>query len=588
MRSACSARFGAWLVIAMAVLLRCARAASSFAPFLGSSARGRLRAVLGTLVAALVMAVVATPANAFVYWTNYSASAIGRANLDGTGVDQSFITGASAFGPYGVAVDGQHIYWANSNTNVIGRANVDGSGVDQSFITGVFYSVGVAVDGQHIYWANYNAGAIGRANLDGTDVNQSFIRTPSLPNGVAVDGQHVYWTNSYAGGLYGVGRANLDGSGVDQSFITMATGPSGVAVDGQHIYWANTSGNTIGRANLDGTDVDQSSIGGASGPWGVAVDTLRPAPVVSGVSPSEGSEAGGTSVRITGSNFAGANAVSFGGTPAASFTVNSAVQITATSPAGAGTVDVTVTTPGGTSATNSADHYTYTTSPSPSTNTSPPAISGIPTVGQTLACQPGTWTGSPTYSYQWYRDGVPITGAMGQTYTVQAADQGHTLTCAVTATDAGGSATATSAGVQILAAAEAAPKCTIASTGQVTITRPKTRGQSSANGKPSAATGTLAVKVTCDQAAKIKLTSVLIDKTTKAKGHHGTKTKRYQLATVNASIRAGVTTVLKLKLPASVCDDLLHGAKQTLGQTLTATSGNGTSHTTSTIGPLTH
>ena len=34
-----------------------------------------------------------------------------------------------------------------------------------------------------------------------------------------------------------------------------------------------------------------------------------------------------------------------------------------TSPAGTGTVDVTVTTPGGTSATSSADHFTYTAAP---------------------------------------------------------------------------------------------------------------------------------------------------------------------------------------------------------------------------------
>jgi hypothetical protein len=41
------------------------------------------------------------------------------------------------------------------------------------------------------------------------------------------------------------------------------------------------------------------------------------------------------------------------------YTVNSATQITATDPAGTGTVDVTVTTIGGTSQTNANDHFTY-------------------------------------------------------------------------------------------------------------------------------------------------------------------------------------------------------------------------------------
>ena len=41
----------------------------------------------------------------------------------------------------------------------------------------------------------------------------------------------------------------------------------------------------------------------------------------------------------------------------------SATSITATAPAGTGTVDVTVTTPGGTSATSSADQFTYVPAP---------------------------------------------------------------------------------------------------------------------------------------------------------------------------------------------------------------------------------
>jgi hypothetical protein len=51
----------------------------------------------------------------------------------------------------------------------------------------------------------------------------------------------------------------------------------------------------------------------------------------------------------------------FGTTAATSFTVNSDTSITATAPAGTGTVDVTVVTPNGTSATSSADKYTYET-----------------------------------------------------------------------------------------------------------------------------------------------------------------------------------------------------------------------------------
>ncbi|MGY3676734.1 IPT/TIG domain-containing protein [Streptomyces sp. TE33382] len=81
-------------------------------------------------------------------------------------------------------------------------------------------------------------------------------------------------------------------------------------------------------------------------------------PAVTGVAPSSGPTSGGTSVTLTGTGFTGATAVTFAGTPATSFVVNSATQITATTPAGsAGAAVVTVTTPGGTSAPDSFFFY---------------------------------------------------------------------------------------------------------------------------------------------------------------------------------------------------------------------------------------
>lgn len=85
-------------------------------------------------------------------------------------------------------------------------------------------------------------------------------------------------------------------------------------------------------------------------------------PAVTAVSPASGPTTGGTQVTINGSGFTGATAVNFGSTAGTGMTVNSATEITVTSPAEtAGMVDVTVTTPGGTSATNVNDRFTYLT-----------------------------------------------------------------------------------------------------------------------------------------------------------------------------------------------------------------------------------
>lgn len=83
------------------------------------------------------------------------------------------------------------------------------------------------------------------------------------------------------------------------------------------------------------------------------------APTVTGIGPATGSSAGGTSVTIVGTNFTGVTAVDFGTTPATSFTVNSATNITAVSPAASGSVHVTVVAAGGTSATTTADLFSY-------------------------------------------------------------------------------------------------------------------------------------------------------------------------------------------------------------------------------------
>jgi IPT/TIG domain len=93
------------------------------------------------------------------------------------------------------------------------------------------------------------------------------------------------------------------------------------------------------------------------------------APDVSSVAPASGGAAGGTAVTIVGKYLDGATGVSFGSTPASSFSVDSPSQITAIAPASAAaTVDVRVTGPGGSSEVSPVDRYTFTT-PATTANT---------------------------------------------------------------------------------------------------------------------------------------------------------------------------------------------------------------------------
>jgi hypothetical protein len=91
-------------------------------------------------------------------------------------------------------------------------------------------------------------------------------------------------------------------------------------------------------------------------------------PTLASVSPTDGPEGGGTKVTITGTNLENASAVRFGTTTAASFEVISETSISAISPAGTGKVDVTITTPGGTTAASGADRFSYIPPPSATTS----------------------------------------------------------------------------------------------------------------------------------------------------------------------------------------------------------------------------
>jgi hypothetical protein len=172
----------------------------------------------------------------------------------------------SLFGAQAVAVDGSHIYWANG-PNSIGRANLDGTGANPSFVSGIFSANALAVDSVNgfIFWADLEGDRIGRANLaDGSGVSTSFISTfGGKATGVAVDSSSkiVYWTVNVNAGNGVIGRANEDGTNVQPTWIHSLFGAQGLTIDSTYLYWANGP-DEIGRVNLDGTALNGTFIVG--------------------------------------------------------------------------------------------------------------------------------------------------------------------------------------------------------------------------------------------------------------------------------------------------------------------------------------
>ncbi len=138
---------------------------------------------------------------------------------------------------------------------------------------------------------------------------------------------------------------------------------------------------------------DQRGLARADTPDIGAYEYTAAAPTVTALSPTDGPAAGGTTVTITGTNFNGATAVDFGTTAATDVTVVSDTSITAHSPAGGGTVDVSIITAGGTSVTSAADHFTYVGVPAVTITGGPLAL-GSTTPGTTGSAQSYTVSGT--------------------------------------------------------------------------------------------------------------------------------------------------------------------------------------------------
>jgi hypothetical protein len=210
-------------------------------------------------------------------------------------------------------------------------------------------------------------GSLGAGPLTSPIVNM----TPTPDN----DG---YWLVSQNGTVYGFGDAIKYGSvkGAPAPATSLAATPTGgywvLTADGVvHPFGdaSNYGSPATGRvATTPPTTVPSSSGAaaasvtsdtGTTSVAGVSLSDTTTSSSVQALTPSSGTAGGGDSIHITGSSFTGALGVYFGTNSSSDFTVDSPTSITAVAPVGAGTVDVRVVMPDGTTSASSGDRFTY-------------------------------------------------------------------------------------------------------------------------------------------------------------------------------------------------------------------------------------
>jgi alpha-tubulin suppressor-like RCC1 family protein len=281
----------------------------------------------------------------------------------------SGVTAVSAGGAESLALlsDGTARSWGGNGYGLLGDGSTESEFSDLpvavSGLSGVAAlsageedSVAVLSDGAVMSWGHNFIGLLGiggEAEAEGL----AYSDVPLEVCAARINPWYQCKSGPYLSGVSGISAAP------DHDMALLGTGAVvgwGQGGDGQ---LGNGSGGMEAYSYIPVEVSGLSDVKGISGGNDYSLVFGPPAPAVAGVGPSGGPQAGGTTVTIAGTNLAEATAVRFGSSSATSFTVNSATSITAVSPAGTGTVDVTVTAPTGTSSINPADRFSYVPAP---------------------------------------------------------------------------------------------------------------------------------------------------------------------------------------------------------------------------------
>ena len=320
-------------------------------------------------------------------------------------------------------------------------------------------------------------GATGASSAQTAVVQSSVPAAPTstaapVVSGTATQGQTLTssngsWTNSPSAFAYkwedcdssGAGCSSI--SGATSSSYTLAAGDVGHTI--RSVVTASNAGGSNSSSSAQ-TAVVQSSV--------PAAPTSTAAPVVSGtatqgqtLTSSNGSWTNSPSAfayKWEDCDSSGAGCSSISGATSSSYTL------------AAGDVGhtirsvVTASNAGGSNSSSSAQTAVVQSSvPAAPTSTAAPVVSGTATQGQTLTSSNGSWTNSPSaFAYKWEdcdSSGAgcsSISGATSSSYTLAAGDVGHTIRSVVTASNAGGSNSSSSAQTPLAQSSGGTPSCT--------------------------------------------------------------------------------------------------------------------------------
>jgi hypothetical protein len=233
------------------------------------------------------------------------------------------------------------------------------------------YTFTSADQGAHTFFGGVTLVTVGPQTVTATDTSNpaltgtttitvhpasaQFLTVTGFPSSITAGTLGFVTVTAYD--AYGNVAADYSGPVHFSSSDPLAVLPNDNTLSQGHGFFAITL-NTVGTQSITVSDLFNPFLFGTESGIQVSNSTALP-PVVAGLDPPFGPTGGGSTTIVFGSNLANASAVYFGSTPA--FIIDSAANwVDVVVPPGPlGVVDVTVVTPGGTSAVTPADQFTY-------------------------------------------------------------------------------------------------------------------------------------------------------------------------------------------------------------------------------------
>jgi hypothetical protein len=378
--------------------------------------RGAQLAIALALSLCAALALPAFGAADNVYWSDSSSGVLRTGNLSGTGA-ASLLTGLQSPGGIVLAPTAGKIYWAEAPEAAAGKIQVgelNGAAAPQTLYTEPAGArpADLAIDAGagKLYWTDEGSGAIETATTAGGGAPSVLYSEPQAahPSGIAIDSAagKLYWTDEGSGEI----REGALGGGSAKTLYKEPEGsrPSDIAIASStgRVYWTDAGSGTIRDAPMSGSGEAQTLYTDPAGsaPRGLALDAATGS--------LYWADSGLSALRTA--SLAG------GGVAQSLFSSEAAAAYPALlgAPKGEGV----------------------------------PPIAGSVAIGQTLTCGNGQWgSNAPgadfyqapqAYAYQWQLNGTNIAGAQSSTFKLSGEGS---FTCVVTATNAAGSATQTSA-----------------------------------------------------------------------------------------------------------------------------------------------